>query len=57
MGEVERGIWWRTLRKRDQLEYLGIYENNIKNGSLKKWDLEAWTGFIWLRIGAGAQWF
>jgi hypothetical protein len=30
MGEVEREIWWEILRERDQLEYLGIYENNIK---------------------------
>jgi hypothetical protein len=30
MGGVERGIWWGTLRERGQMEYVGVYENNIK---------------------------
>jgi len=24
-----------------------------KDGSSRKWDVEAWTGLFWLRIGTG----
>ena len=32
---------------------LGIDRKVILNWILKKWDMEAWTGLIWLRIGTG----
>jgi hypothetical protein len=34
-----------TLQKRNNI---GLYEMGFK-----KWDGDAWTGFIWLRIGRG----
>jgi hypothetical protein len=48
--EVDTGFWWRNLRERNHLEYLGINGNIIlklifKNG--------AWTEFIWLQTGTG----
>jgi hypothetical protein len=30
------------------------WEDNIK-WIFKKWDVEAWTGLIWLRIGTGGR--
>jgi hypothetical protein len=29
------------------------WEDNIKMDLLRKWDVRAWTGSIWLRIGTG----
>jgi len=52
MGEVHRGFCWRTLRERDHLEDPGVDGRIILIWFFKKWDLEARTGFIWLRIGA-----
>jgi len=41
--------------ERDHLEYSGI-DGRIKlRWIFKKWDWEAWTGLIWLRIGTGGR--
>ena len=39
------GLWWGNLREKVHLE------DPVVNGG--KWDMGAWTGLIWLRIGAG----
>jgi len=55
MGE-KRGIyivWWGNLRKTDHLGDLGVYGGIILRWIFRKWDVEVWTGSIWLRIGAG----
>jgi hypothetical protein len=44
---------WGDLRERDLLEDLSIDGNIILKRIFKKWDGEAWTGLIWLRIGTG----
>ena len=46
-------FWWAVLRERDNLEDLGVVERIILKWIFWKWDEEAWTGFIWLRIGTG----
>ena len=52
-GEVHTAFWWGHPRKRDHLEDLGINEMLILKWILKKWDGEALTKLIWLRIGKG----
>jgi hypothetical protein len=47
------GFWWGNLRKRSHLEDLGVDGRIISKCVFKKWDVEAWTGLLWLRVGAG----
>ena len=56
MGE-KGGIYRVLVRKREGKRPLGrsrrIWEDNIKM-DFRKWDVRAWTGSIWLRIGTGS---
>jgi hypothetical protein len=52
-GEVHTGSWWGDLRKRGHLEDLGIDGRIILKWIFRKWDGEAWTGLLWLRIVTG----
>jgi hypothetical protein len=45
------GFWWGNLMERDHLEDPGGDGRIILRWIFRKWDLWAWTGFIWLRIG------
>jgi hypothetical protein len=51
-GEVYTGFWWGNLRERDYLEDPGAEGRIISRWNFRNWNLGAWTGSIWLRIGA-----
>jgi hypothetical protein len=48
---VHTGFYWGNLREREQLEDPGIEGRIILKMGL--WEVGAWTGLIWLRIGTG----
>jgi len=50
-GEVYTGFWWGNPRERDHLEDLCVDGRIILRWILRKYDVEAWIGLIWLRIG------
>jgi hypothetical protein len=52
-GDMHTAFWLGNLRERDQLEDIGADGRIILQWIFKKWDGEAWTGFIWLRIRTG----
>ena len=51
-GELRTACWWGNLTERDHLE--DPYGRKIVSWILRKWDGQAWTGLIWLRIGTVA---
>ena len=50
---MHTGSWWGYLREADHLEDPNIAGSITLNWIFKKWDMGAWTGFIWLRTGTG----
>ena len=52
-GEVHMGVWWGDLTEEAHLEDLGVDGRIILKCMFKKWEGEAWTRLIWLRIGRG----
>jgi len=42
-----------SLRERDHLEGPGVDGRIILRWIFRKWDVRAWTGSMWLRIGTG----
>ena len=51
--EVHTGFWWGNLRKRYHLEDPGVDGRIILRWIFSKWDVGAWNGSSWLRIGTG----
>jgi hypothetical protein len=49
--EVHTDLWWGDLRKKTHGRPRHKWE--LVKWITKKWDWEAWTGFIWLRTGTG----
>jgi hypothetical protein len=47
------GFWWGNLMERDHLEDPDVDGRIIVRWIFRKWDMGAWTGSIWFRIGTG----
>jgi len=47
------GVWWGNLRERDHWGDPGVDGSIILKWIFMKWDVEVWTGLMWLRIGTG----
>jgi len=43
------------MRERDHLEVPSVDRSTILRWNFRKWDVGAWTGFIWLRIGTAGN--
>ena len=50
-GEVHKEFWCGNLRERDHLGDPAVDGRIIVRWIFRKWDVEAWTGSIWSRIG------
>jgi hypothetical protein len=46
-----QGFDGKSLRKRDHLDDPSVEGNIILIWIFRKWDVRAWIGLIWLRIG------
>jgi hypothetical protein len=44
--EVHTRFWWEDLRERNRMEGLGVDGMIILKWIFKRWDVEAWTGFV-----------
>jgi len=45
------GSWWENRRERDHWGDSGVDRRIILRWISRKWDLGAWIGSSWLRIG------
>ena len=52
-GEAYTGFWWENLRERDHLGDPDVEGRIILRWICRKWEVGAWTGSSWLRIGTG----
>jgi len=50
---VYTGCRWGNLHERNHLEDPGIDRRILLRCIFRKWDVVAWTGSFWLRIGTG----
>jgi hypothetical protein len=48
-------FWWENVREGDHLEDTDVDGRIILRWILRKWNVETWTGSIWLRIGTTAE--
>ena len=56
-GVVYTGFWWGNLRERDHLDDTVVDRRIILRWIFRTWDVVAWTGSSWLRIGIGGEHF
>jgi len=50
-GDAYAGFWWGNLRERHYREDPIVDGKIVLRWIFRKWDVEAWTGSSWLRIG------
>jgi hypothetical protein len=50
-GEVYARVWWKDPMEVDHLESLRTDGTKILKDTYRKWDVEFWTGLLWVRIG------
>jgi hypothetical protein len=50
---MHTGVWWENFREIDHLEDTSIDGKIILRWIFRKWNVGAWTGSSWLRIGTG----
>jgi len=48
-----KGFWWGSVKEKFHLEDPVVDGRIILKWIFRKWDVGAWTGLVWLRIGAG----
>jgi len=53
--EMYTGFWWSQVMEGDHLEDPGKHGRIILRRMFRKWDVNAWTGLMWLRIGTGGR--
>jgi hypothetical protein len=51
--DMYTGFLWGNLREGDHLKTPGVDGSIILKWTFEKWDVEAWTGSSWFRIGRG----
>jgi hypothetical protein len=49
------GFWYGNLRETDHLEDPGVVGRIILRWIFRKWNVRAWIGSSWLRIGADGE--
>ena len=53
--KTHTGFGWEEVMERDYLKDPGVDGRIILNFIFKKWNREAWSGLIWLKIGTGGR--
>jgi len=53
VGLMYTEFWFGNMKESDHLQDPGVDGRLILRRIFRKWDVGAWTGSMWLRIGTG----